>query len=432
MKTMSRNTKREYILRKSEDYLGEIDRSKKSRMLNEICSVVGLERKYVIKLLRGTRTYRPPKGRSKTYGKEAEGLLVDVWKGSGYLCSKYLKSQIVRLLDDLSALQNVRYEARMQVQTMSASTMDRILKNHPKTGLLWPRRNRRSGRNAVQAQIPCESGENIPANLVSPGDVQVDSVEFCGGDPKGDHYWAATATDRKTQWFEARPSFNLCQANYLPAFRGNLESFPFPIWRIHSDNGSEFMNAVILAYETGQWPQARISRSWPGRKNHNAHVEQKNGSPLRTYLGDFRVDHPECQRAFELLLDAIRTYANYCKPCRMLIRKQKRPDGKGYRCYYDDPKTPAERALESGCLSREQADRIRRKMNEINRIQLSELILKRRNRLHSLQKELSSASVAIGDSALRAAPSGTFPMATEAGLPVISKNPLSVSTHLTN
>ena len=55
MRTMSRNVKRKYILRKQEDYIGKLKRSGKARMLDEICEATGYERKYVIKLLRGGR-----------------------------------------------------------------------------------------------------------------------------------------------------------------------------------------------------------------------------------------------------------------------------------------------------------------------------------------------------------------------------------------
>ena len=146
-------------------------------------------------------------------------------------------------------------------------------------------------------------------------------------------------------------SWNLCAAHYVPAFEDNLRGFPFPVREIHSDNGPEFINSVIFAHEKGCWPKARLSRSWPGRKNHNAHIEQKNGSVLRTFVGDVRLADPRLERAFGLLLEAISLHYNYFRPCVMLLSKTKRHDGKGWRCVYDEPKTPARRALESGTLT---------------------------------------------------------------------------------
>ena len=73
---MSRASTREYILRQQEDYLEELDRFKRGRILDEVCRVTGLKRKYASKLLKGTRTYSSRKDRGKTYGKEARKLLV--------------------------------------------------------------------------------------------------------------------------------------------------------------------------------------------------------------------------------------------------------------------------------------------------------------------------------------------------------------------
>lgn len=52
---MSRKSTREYILRKQEDYIGELNRLRKGKVLDEVCAVTGLERKYASKLLSGAR-----------------------------------------------------------------------------------------------------------------------------------------------------------------------------------------------------------------------------------------------------------------------------------------------------------------------------------------------------------------------------------------
>jgi hypothetical protein len=421
MNSMSRRSIKEYILRQQEDYIGEPNRRRRSRMLDEVCRVTGLGRKYVIRLLRGTRSYRVHPGRGKSYGPDEVKLLVEAWEGSGCLCAKYLKADIGRWLRYLGELQNVHPGVAARVAAMSASTMERILKGRPRTAKAWGRRNRRSGRNGVMALVPCESGEDVPVWEIGPGDVQVDSVAFCGGIAEGDFLWAATATDRWSGWFEARPSFNLCAANYRSAFQGNLEAMPFPIRRVHSDSGPELVNSVIYEYMTGHWPRTRFSRSWPGRKNHNAHIEQKNGSVLRAFVGDVRLDHPKLQRAFGLLLEGICDYHNYVRPCVMLTSKVKRVDGKGFRRTYDNPTTPVDRLLESGKLDPATAERLRKKRDSINGVHLMELIQKRLRHLLALRKRLVGGSLAAGDLALRAAPSGPSPAAGEPRPPDVPK-----------
>ena len=411
---MSKTATREYILRKQEDYIGELDRRRKSRILDEVCSTTGLERKYASRLLKGARRYHRRKPRGKAHGAEAEALLVQAWTGAGCPNSKYLKAMIGKILADLSKLQFVRPKAASEVLRMSASTMERVLKGRPRTARVWPRRNRRSGRNEIKDRIPCASGERPPARTRKPGYIQVDSVAFCGGQAEGDYFWAATATDVRTQWFEARPSYNLCASNYAPAFKANLEAFPFPVEGIHSDNGQELVNSVIYQYETGRWPKAKLERSWPGRKNHNAHIEQKNGSVLRTFVGDIRLAHPGLHRRFKLLLEAICLYNNLFRPCVMLTSKRKRRDGKGYKCRYDEPRTPAQRALDSGVLTEESEKRLRETLEKTNSVALMDLIGKRYRRLLALRRMLGGEASPVCAEAAADAP-GTDRGVVDAG-----------------
>ena len=408
---MSQPSKKDMILSLRDQYARENHRQTKSSILDTVCKAAGFDRKYAIKLLRGLRTYKERPARGPKWGPKEEKLLVQAWNAAGNPCGKYLKAVIDAILDGLSVLQHVNPAVADRVRAMSASTMDRILRGKPRQNRLWNRKNRRSGHNAIWDKIPCVSGERVPAREVGPGDIQVDSVSFCGGRAEGDYFWVATATDRRTQWFEARPSFNLCVAHYKPAFSANLEAFPFEIVFLHSDNGPEVVNAIIYEYVTGRWPKATLGRSWPGRKNHNAHIEQKNGSVLRVYLGDVRLDDPALQRQFELTLQALCLYNNFFRPCVMLLEKTKRPDGKGYICRYDSPKTPYERVLESGVLTQKQEEALRRKRASLNPVWLMELFLKRRAKLFRMQaaseKRRKSAVLPAADSALRAAPSGT-------------------------
>ena len=420
---MSRNAKREYILRKQEDYIGELKRSRKTRMLDETCETTRHERKYVNRLLLGERPLRERKGRGPSYDERAGALLAKAWRGAGCPCALYLKAMIGNVLAGLSELENVDQGVAAQVARMSAATMGRRLHGLPRERV-WARGNRRSGNNSVMASIPCESGEKIPAPEVPPGHLQVDGVEMCGGEARGDRYWFATATDRRSQWLEARPSFNLCEANYIPAFRKDLEAFPFPIAEVHSGNGSEFMNRGLQAMPRGKWPKVSCKRSLPCHKNHNAHIEQKNGSVTRAFLGDMRLDRPELKRDLELLAEDLCAYNNFCRPRAMTIAKIKRTDGKGFRRIYDGLTTPCERVLRSGMLGEAAAARLEAKRDKINVVKLTERINKRIRLVKRKQEQLAgrrkgwpyaSPSARLGDSSLRSAPPGPSPVAGQRG-----------------
>ncbi len=292
---MSRTATHEYILRQREDYIGELDKRKRGRILDEVCRITGLDRKYACRLLRGKREYKVRPGRGKTYSRAAEKLLVQLWTGTGCPCTKYLVCLRERGLKDLARLQNVPDDLAAQVLSMSASTMDRVLRGKERPAKVWGRRNRRSGaNNGVKDSIPCESGERTPACEVQPGDIQVVRLET--------------------------------------------------------------------------------------------------------------------QRALALLLEAVNTYNNYFRPCVMLVEKKKRPDGKGYRCRYDRPRTPAQRAMECGVLTPEQTRKIQKVLAETNVVHLVELIQKRRNHLLRLLRsgdvrDAARGSVETEDSAL-APPAG--------------------------
>ena len=241
------------------------------------------------------------------------------------------------------------------------------------------------GNRGRRALVPIKSGEDRPAHEIPPGDIQADSVALCGGNLSGDFFWVSTTVDRRLQWIEARASFNLCASNYLPALEGNLSAQPAPAKRLHTDNGNEFLNAVIYRHLNGKWPNTHLNRFFPGHKNSNAHIEQKNGAVIREHLGDRRICDPSLQPRLDGLLRHICDFNNYCRPSKMLVSKHKRSNGKGFVCHYDTPKTPAQRALADPTISERVKARIRKRMASINSVQLYRLIVKKREALFRLQ-----------------------------------------------
>lgn len=80
-------------------------------------------------------------------------------------------------------------------------------------------------------------------------------------------------------------------APIIEQFSDMRKSFPFPVLSFDSDNGGEFINrAMFLFLQREAIPQSR-SRAY--EKNDNTHVEQKNRTHVRQYLGEMRIDNPE-------------------------------------------------------------------------------------------------------------------------------------------
>jgi hypothetical protein len=100
----------------------------------------------------------------------------------------------------------------------------------------------------------------------------------------------------------------------------------------------------------------------------------------------------------------------------MLVAKEKRPDGKRYKCVYDRPRTPYQRLLEENVLPEKDKAVLARRRKKLVGVELLYRIKKKLKRVKRLQEEYNTAKRRhdIGvlggggpGSALRAAPSGT-------------------------
>ena len=401
---MSRKATMEYIGQKRRLYLTK-DRAGKSRILDEVCETCGFDRKYAGKLLTGNRIYKEPKGRGKHYSKRGSALLKRVWRASGCMCTKYLKSCIGDYLRDLSEVEHVDPAAAEEVAGMSASTMDRALRGVPRTGPGSTRRNRRSGPNPCASAFTCVTGEAEPACTLPPGHLQIDTVALCGGDMHDSFFWILTVTDKKTQWTEMLPVWNRGAEAVLGALEDILKRLPFKVLSIHCDNGSEFINAHLARY-CREHPQIRFERSRPYRKNDNAHVEQKNGSVVRGLFGEGRIDDRSLGPALDKTCREMSAVFNLRTPCMMLTGRRKNLSGKGFSKRYDAPSAPAGRVLREDRIPERIHKSISRKMTEINAVQLRRKSLDRLSRIWARQKKFeenrkSGQSIPSGNTAVR-------------------------------
>jgi len=387
---MSRKATMEYVGAKRRAYSELKSKKAKSAAIDEFCQITGAERKYAIRLLNGSRRYREHAGRGKTYTAGAEVLFLRLWRASGYMTPQYLVTVSARQMAALRELEHVDDGAAAQVLRMSASTMERILRKHPREAPR--RRNRRSGANAPASSVPCVPGEALPP--AAPGDTQVDTVALCGGDMSGDFFWGLTVTDRLTQWTEVRCVWNRGAAATKAGLADAEAAFPFPLTAMHSDSGPEFLNSHVLGYARDRARPLAFSRSRPRNKNDNARVEQKNASVVREYFGYERIDRFELKRDLDILCAKISLYNNLFRPCKRLISKTKRPDSHGFSKRYDKPATPLERVIASGYADPAVIRRLAALREKANPIRLLEdirrrhgLILRKQEKLARLEKQ---------------------------------------------
>ncbi len=416
---MSRMATNEYIGTKRRAY-ANADRIKRIRILDEVCETTGYERKYANRLLTGSRKFRERKGRGKTYGEDVAVALKKVWLEAGCPCLPYFKAESRRWVDEYSAqVAHIEPSIRAKLLAMSDRTMSRMLSGETRIKPGWSKGNKcsgRGGRNEVKNNTPCASGESIRACNVPPGDVQVDTFALGGGNPSDNFFWILDASDRKTQWTVLSPTWNRGQYATLEALKHIESKFPFEIISLHSDNGGEILNHHVSAYLGSKARQTFLWRSRPRHSNDNAHVEEKNRSSGRQLFGEIRLDCPILQDELTKLCDDWSDFRNFFCPCKMLIEKIKRDDGKGYKCKYDKPITPYQRVLNEHVLTPKQEDALKAYRAKLSGMDLYRRVCKRLRKIRRIQEAYTKAKhdgedlssfAARPALALRATPSGS-------------------------
>ncbi|MGN0846067.1 MAG: hypothetical protein ACI4RA_01625 [Kiritimatiellia bacterium] len=415
----------EYIGAKRRAYAAS-DRAKRRRILDEVCETTGYSRKYANRLLTGSRTFREHKGRGRTYTEEAAAVLKRVWTEAGCPCPPYFKAEIGRWLDEFSSeVAHIRPEDKEMLLRMSDRTMSRILSGEKRVKPGWSKANKRSGRgsrNEMKSLTPCASGEAVMAREVPPGDVQIDTFALGGGDPSDGFFWILDATDRKTQWTELAPTWNRGREATLQALMHMESRLPFDMVSLHSDNGGEILNHHVAAYLGDRPKSPFLWRSRPRHSNDNAHVEEKNRSSGRQLFGEIRLDCRALQDELVKLCDDWSDFRNFFCPCKMLMGKERRPDGKGHRCTYDKPKTPCQRLLDENVLTPGQREALKARRAGTSGMALYRRVLRRLRKIRRMQEQYSAArhggkdlpSFAASPAlALRATPSGTAGLCRE-------------------
>jgi len=117
--------------------------------------------------------------------------------------------------------------------------------------------------------------------------------------------------------------------------------FPFRILGLHSDNGSEFLNAVVARLLNKLLIEQTKSR--PRHSNDNGLVETKNGAVIRKHMGYGSIAAAQAERIQQCYTAYFKPYLNYHRPCAQAdieIDEKGRP-----RCVYRRYRTPLETLL---------------------------------------------------------------------------------------
>jgi hypothetical protein len=184
---------------------------------------------------------------------------------------------------------------------------------------------------------------------MTPGYFQVDLVFHDGGNASGDFCYTLTVTDVCTCWTMPFALQNKASKWVEEALNKAVGLCPFPFKGIHSDNGSEFLNANI--YRWCKKNTVEFTRSRKMHKNDNCFVEQKNNDAVRKTVGHARYTGEKGAAALQAVYDSYYKLACLYYPCMKLASKER--VGSKVTKRYDPARTPLERVLERDDIAEE-------------------------------------------------------------------------------
>jgi IS30 family transposase len=186
------------------------------------------------------------RGRKKVYPEELTPHLKTLWELSGCISSKHLAVFIRTNQDfifDHPKLKGLREETREMLLRISPASIDRRLGPIRKKEELAKRYKPNPHASNIKKRIPVQTHFDKPR--ASFGLAEIDLVFHCGESTQGDFAYTLTVTEITTGWTELRVIQNRAQVWSVSALKEIVNSLPFKVTALHSDNGSEFINAYL-------------------------------------------------------------------------------------------------------------------------------------------------------------------------------------------
>ena len=366
-------------------------KKEKKEILNEFLHSTGYNRKYAAYVLRmqGKRIRvrkgivieadiknRRKRRRLRIYDEDVLKVLCKIWKMMNYICGKRLAPVIEELILKLQQHKelDIDKETRQKLFRISAATIDRLLSNDRKR-LRIKNRSRTKPGTLMKHQIPIRTFSEWDDG--KPGFIEIDLVGHDGGDASGEYMQSLNCVDVCTGWTETFAVKNKAQIWVFNGIKDMRSRLPFDLLGIDSDNGAEFINAHLLGYCQSEGITFTRSRAY--RKNDSCHVEQKNYTAVRQYVGYFRYDTEEELNTMNELYRDLSLYLNYFHPVMKL--KSKERTGSRVKKRYDIPRTPYQRLLESPEIPKQYKERIKQVYAGLNPAGLHREITRLQNKL---------------------------------------------------
>jgi len=373
---MSTTSKYEYLAAIRDRYQ-HASKADKKIMLDEFCRVCGYHRKYAIRRLKASnsagRSHQlSQRGRKRIYTNPLIlDVLRDLWVATNLPCSKRLKA-IIPLWLPYYEMRSLSDELRHQLLSISAATIDRLMAalraSYQKQGLATTKPG-----SLLRKHIPISTDQ---WNETRPGFIEVDTVAHCGTSVDGMFVYTINCVDIATSWTEQRAVWGKGETGVLNAMTAIENHLPFPLKGFDCDNGSEFLNWHLYRHFIQRNQPVQFTRSRPYKKNDNAHVEEKNYTHVRQYLGYQRFDQPELVAQLnELYENQWNQLLNFFIPSSKLLAKYR--DGARIKKQRDTPQTPVQRVLASPHIPEQTKQQLQQQLQQLNPFELSQQLARK-------------------------------------------------------
>jgi len=350
----------QYLRRMQTQYL-QASRKQRQALLDQRVAYTGLHRKSVIRRLHSVLQQQPRRReRAKSYGAEVDTALAIIWESLDHPCALRLQPNLVRVGKHLAChLPSRPPEARARKTTAPL--------------------------NPHQQALPAY---RIPRDIAEPGHLELDLVHHSGPLTEGEYVYTLQLIDVASGWGARRAILGRGYIVLADALAFLFALLPFPVRELYPDNGSEFLNAHLLAFLEREFPATHCSRSRPGHPNDNRLVEEKNASIVRRWIGDRRLDTVQQTRWLNTLYDHLYVYHNYFVPVLKQTAKawhEPTTTHSGYvRRTHDLARLPLDRLCDlQGADTGSQCQALLRAREALNPRQLRRDILRALDRLSS-------------------------------------------------
>ena len=363
-------------------------RREKTAILDEFCATSGYHRKHAIRVLKGFKRFTKPKtkkrGKPSVYQNEAIiAPLKEIWLVANLPCSKRLKVMVPIWLPGYEqCFGELPPAITTALLKISPSTIDRILKP---VRIQYTKRGRSTTKpgTLLRKQIPIKTNQWDEA---CPGFLEADLVAHCGDSTMGMFANTLDLTDIATTWTEQRAVWGKGQTGVVDQIHNVESTLPFPILGFDSDNGSEFLNDHLLSYFRNRKRPVQFTRSRAYHKDDNAHIEQKNWTHVRQWLGYDRLDHPDVVPALNnLYTKEWRLFHNFFCPSVKLIDKER--IGSKTIIRHDSPQTPYQRIMGSSYIPESVKNSLTKQLETLNPFLLRKTMDKKLRKVFSINNK---------------------------------------------